>query len=88
MNRWRGIMMEDVKNVVSAIFAALFVLGIGLTAFADDAKVTKDDDSIFQKMSDLINDKYEVKTVPFKTMGIFQSMADNIQSLTRDSESK
>jgi hypothetical protein len=78
-----------VKKVFAIFFAVLFVSGAASVGFSDDGAVTKNaEDSIFQKMSDVINDKYEVKTVPFKKIGIFQSMANGIDKVTRGSDDK
>ena len=46
-----------------------------------DSKKEKED-SVFQKASDVINGKYEVETVPFKKIGIFQKMADGISGFS------
>ena len=43
-------------------------------------------DSAFQKLSDLINGKYEVKAIPCKKIGTFQRLSDCIDAVKRTSE--
>lgn len=43
-------------------------------------------DSAFQKLSDLINGKYEVKTIPCKKIRTFQRLSDCISAVKRNSE--
>ena len=43
-------------------------------------------DSAFQKLSDLINGKYEVKTIPCKKIRTFQRLSDCINAVRRTSE--
>ena len=43
-------------------------------------------DSTFQKLSDLINGKYEVKTIPCKKIRTFQRLSDCINAVRRSSE--
>ena len=46
------------------------------------------EDSTFQKVSDVINGKYEEKTVPFKKVTVFQSMADGIATVVCGDDTK
>ena len=62
------------------ILSAIAVLMISISGYADE-KTEKSQDSAFQKAGDVINGKYEVKTVPFKKITIFQTIADNISVL-------
>lgn len=63
------------------IIAAIFTMP--LNVLAEQEAGTVKDDTVFQKASDVINGKYEVETVPFKKIGIFQKMADSISTLSR-----
>ena len=59
---------------------ALFVIAALIISTRGYAAENKEEaqDSVFQKVSDVINGKYEVKTVPFKKITVFQSMANCI----------
>ena len=59
------------------VLFAIVALMISMSSYAADNKEDAQD-SVFQKMSDVINGKYEVKTVPFKKITVFQSMANCI----------
>ena len=64
----------------------IIALMINVSVYAEDkidGVVEKAQDSVFQKTSDVINGKYEVKTVPFKKITIFQSMADKISEVNQ-----
>lgn len=50
---------------------------------AENNEIEAEDSSVFQKVSDVINGKYEVKTVPSKKIRIFQIMADGIGEIER-----
>ena len=64
------------------ILSAIAVLMISISGYADE-KTEKSQDSAFQKAGDVINGKYEVKTVPFKNITIFQKMADSISAFNQ-----
>ena len=70
--------------VILTIIAGMIfpVFGIG---YAEEDK-EYNQDSAFQRLSDLINGKYEVKTVPCKKIGTFQRLSDCISAVKRDSE--
>ena len=75
---------------VIMIFIILSVLAMPATkgyAAAEDIEKNKED-STFQKVSDVINGKYEEKTVPFKKITVFQSMADGIATVVRGDDTK
>ena len=80
------------KTIIPAIiiFIILSILVLQATkvyAAAEDIEKNKED-SAFQKLSDVINGKYEEKTVPFKKVTVFQSMADGIATVVRDDDTK
>ena len=64
-----------------ALFVIVVIM-VGAGVYAEEKK-EEAQDSIFQKTSDVINGKYEVKTVPFKKITVFQSIADSIGALNR-----
>ena len=61
------------------LLLAIAVIMIGASSYAAENN-GEPQDSVFQKASDVINGKYEVKTVPYKKITIFQSIADKICS--------
>ncbi|MFA6320536.1 MAG: hypothetical protein WCY36_01625 [Candidatus Omnitrophota bacterium] len=75
------------KNYKSLIIASLIICGAvaAVPAYGqpEQAAGEEKDDTVFQKMSDVIHGEYEVKTVPFKKIGIFQKMADGIGTVSR-----
>ena len=80
------------KTIMSIVimFIILSVLPLLSTkgyATAEDIEKNKED-STFQKLSDVINGKYEEKTVPFKKVTVFQSMADGIATVVRGDDIK
>lgn len=75
--------MEKKKNVLLLAFVFAGLVALSLPAFADDGDDGADD-SIFQKASDVIHGKYEVKTVPYKEIKVFQKMSDAIGQVRRD----
>ncbi|MDD5427691.1 MAG: hypothetical protein PHI58_00445 [Candidatus Omnitrophica bacterium] len=68
--------------IVSFIICAASMAMPAAIKAEQDAKKEKED-SVFQKAGDVIKGKYEVETVPFKKIGIFQKMADGISGLSR-----
>jgi len=74
------------KKISNLFVAVLIVCGmafsIPVNVRAEEGAAEEKDDTVFQKASDVINGKYEVKTVPFKKIGIFQKMADAVNSVS------
>ena len=64
------------------VLFVIMALMISVSGYAEDTK-SESEDSPFQKASDVINGKYEVKTVPLKKVTIFQTMANNIKTLNQ-----
>lgn len=53
-----------------------------IQGYASDYQGGKEkEDSIFQKLGDLITGKYEVKGEPIKKTGVIQVMADQVQDV-------
>ena len=76
--------MERARVIsIMAIIALSMALLAAAIGYADDSAAEKSKDSVFQKLGDMINGKYEVKTEPFKKIGIFQAMANSIGVVTR-----
>ena len=69
----------------ASLFLVIAIISVAMIALpearSEERKETED--SAFQKLSDLINGKYEVKTVPFKKITVFQSMADKISAVNQ-----
>ena len=76
------------KKLVVSLFLVITVISAVMTnlpeARAEEGKETED--SAFQKLSDLINGKYEVKTIPCKKIRTFQRLSDCISAVSRGSE--
>ena len=70
------------KKIISLTFFVTFTVSAVIMAIpaarAAESKEMEREDSVFQKASDVINGKYEVKTVPAKKIRIFQIIADKI----------
>lgn len=73
--------------MISIILSVLALPATKVYAAAEDIEKNKED-STFQKVSDVINGKYEEKTVPFKKVTVFQSMADGIATVVRGDDTK
>ena len=69
----------------AAIFLFLAIISAVMMAIpeARAAENNETEDSVFQKASDVIKGKYEVKTVPFKEITVFQMIADQIGEVER-----
>ena len=81
--------MKKTMILVPLIFIILNILPLPMVRLyaSDDIEKNKED-SVFQKLSDVINGKYEEKTVPFKKVTVFQSMADGIATVVRGDDTK
>ena len=79
---------RSMKKLVVSLFLVIAVISAVMTnlpeARAEEGKETED--SAFQKLSDLINGKYEVKTIPCKKIRTFQRLSDCISAVSRGSE--
>jgi hypothetical protein len=75
------------KKIMTSTFLVIFIVSAVMTAIpaarAAESKETEREDSVFQKASDVINGKYEVKTVPAKKIRIFQIIADKITQVEK-----
>ena len=81
--------MKKTIILVIIIFIILSVPTLPTTKVYASEDVEKNkEDSVFQKLSDVINGKYEEKTVPFKKVTVFQSMADGIATVVRVDDTK
>ena len=77
--------MKIMKKITSFLCLAIVIITTVMAAVPEVRAEEKGDteDSVFQKASDVINGKYEVKTVPFKKIGVFQRMSDAIDEIER-----
>lgn len=63
--------------------AVLVFIVLSITAasvYASDYRGDEKEDTVFQRLGDLINGSYKVKGEPIKKTGIIQVMADEIKS--------
>ena len=79
---------ESMKKIVASLFFVIVIISVAMIALpearSEEGKETED--SAFQKLSDLINGKYEVKTIPCKKIRTFQRLSDCISAVSRGSE--
>lgn len=72
--------MKRIKMLL--IMAAVIISVMPVRSYASDYQGGKEkEDSIFQKLGDLITGKYEVKGEPIKKTGVIQVMADQVQDV-------
>ena len=62
------------------VFAFIVLSIIAASVYASDYKGDEKEDTVFQRLGDLINGSYKVKGEPIKKTGIIQVMADEIKS--------
>ena len=71
----------------ASLFLVIAIISVAMIALpearSEERKETED--SAFQKLSDLINGKYEVKTIPCKKIRTFQRLSDCIDAVRRSS---
>jgi hypothetical protein len=77
-----GMKKVIVIPVVTAVIVGTAFL-VSSALYASDDSVEIEQSSLFQKASDVIDGKYEVKTTPFKKISVFQSMANSICAINR-----
>jgi len=71
--------MKSVK--ILFVTAAVILSIMPMRVYASDYQGKEKDDSLFQKLGDLITGKYEVKGKPIKKTGIIQVTADQIKEI-------
>ena len=77
------------KAIISIVIISVILNIASLPkAYASDDVEKNKEDSAFQKLSDVINGKYEERTVPFKKVTVFQSIADGIATVVRVDDTK
>ena len=79
------------KTIISVVIISIIlnIASLPMTkVYASDDVEKNKEDSVFQKLSDVISGKYEEKTVPFKKVPVFQLMADGIATVIRGDDTK
>lgn len=63
------------------VLAAIVISIMSVDSYASDYKGTEKEDTIFQRLGDLITGEYKVKGEPIKKTGIVQVVADEIKNM-------
>ena len=69
------------KICVLVLMALIIVMSAGRVVLASDYPGDEKQDSVFQKLGDLITGKYEIEGEPLKKIGIFQCSADQFKKM-------
>ena len=78
-------MMKKIVNLSFLIIGIISTVMISITEVraVENNEIEAENSSVFQKASDVINGKYEVKAVPSKKIRIFQIISDGIDKVER-----
>ena len=69
------------KKAIAIFFIMVMAVGLAVSAYASDYQGKEKQDSVFQKLGDLITGKYEIEGKPLKKIGIFQCTADQVKEI-------
>ena len=69
------------KSLVAVIILSAILNIITVSSYSSDYQGKDKDDSVFQKLGDLITGKYEVEGVPIKNKGVIQAVADQVKDI-------
>ena len=77
--------MKKIVNLSFLIIGIISTVMISITEVraVENNEIEAENSSVFQKASDVINGKYEVKAVSSKKIRIFQIIADGIDKVER-----
>jgi hypothetical protein len=68
------------RRWILAVLAVVIVSSAAMTVYASDYKGNDKEDTVFQRLGDLITGEYKVKGEPIKKTGMIQVVADEIKS--------
>ena len=69
------------KKTIIGLAVLVIITNMAVAGCASDYKGDEKQDSIFQKLGDLVTGKYEVEGKPLKKIGVFQCSADQINKM-------
>ena len=75
--------MRNLFFLIMGIVSIAIMIPIAEVCAAENKEVEAENSSVFQKASDVINGKYEVKVTPLKKIRVFQAVADWIGEVKR-----
>lgn len=67
------------KKIVMGFLVVIMGITCVSLGFGEDQYKGKEELSVFQRLSDLIEGKYEIKGKPIKQVGVFQAAANDIK---------